>query len=365
VPGLMEGEPFGPVDLGVRAPLARAGRPLHLEVVALDGGYVEISGHRPGRHPLAPSLDNLAELHPLAGRRWLAQLFGELAGGHRPGILPLFDLALGNRPGPVVAPSPQRPPGVDQEHLGSAGSGPDAEEAGTSSRHRAILTATDRPAPTDSYAAAVPTRAVTRAADELAQRDPVVARLRACYGVPRLGHRTPPGDRFATLVRSIAYQQLAGRAAAAIHGRLVTLLDGQVTAERVLATPNEDLLACGLSRAKVAAIIDLAHHVTSEQVNLAAMGRLPDDEVVAELVKVRGIGRWTAEMFLIASLGRLDVWPVDDLGVRIGYRRAWQLPETPTARELGPLGDGFRPWRTVVAWYCWRSAEQTGPAPAR
>jgi DNA-3-methyladenine glycosylase II len=203
----------------------------------------------------------------------------------------------------------------------------------------------------------VPSNAVNRATAELSARDPVLAALVARHGPPTLGRRIPPAaDRFAILARAIAHQQLAGAAAAAIFGRFVALLDGEVTAERVLATSAEAMAGVGLSRAKVAAITDLAEKVSTGQVGLERIGRLPDDEVVAQLVEVRGIGRWTAEMFLITSLGRLDVWPVDDLGVRVGYGRAWGLPEPPKARQLIELGEPFRPWRTVVAWYCWRAA---------
>jgi DNA-3-methyladenine glycosylase II len=155
------------------------------------------------------------------------------------------------------------------------------------------------------------------AARILAERDPVIARLLAEAGPPRLSR--PAESHFGTLVRAIVYQQLAGRAAAAIHGRLIAALGGDVSPETLIALPEEALRAAGLSA-------------------------------------VRGIGTWTAEMFLIFQLRRLDVWPVGDLGVRRGYGLAWQVP-VPTARELRPLGDPFRPYRSVAAWYCWRAAE--------
>ena len=96
-------------------------------------------------------------------------------------------------------------------------------------------------------------------------------------------------------------------------------------------------------------------------VELDRVARLTDDEIVAELTLVRGIGRWTAEMFLIFQLGRLDVWPVDDLGVRNGYARLYGLAVAPKPRELEPLGDGFRPYRSVAAWYCWRATDVVLP----
>ena len=99
-------------------------------------------------------------------------------------------------------------------------------------------------------------------------------------------------------------------------------------------------------------------------VELDRISRLPDDEIVRELTLVRGIGRWTAEMFLMFQLGRLDVWPADDFGVRKGYARLFALAEAPTARALEPLGEPFRPYRSVAAWYCWRAAETVLPQGA-
>ncbi|HEY7947480.1 MAG TPA: hypothetical protein VID75_07385 [Acidimicrobiales bacterium] len=193
-----------------------------------------------------------------------------------------------------------------------------------------------------------------RAAVALAAGDPVVARLVAQYGLPRFGGRTPAGARFAVLARAICYQQLAGKAAAAIHGRFVAAVGGELTPARVLATPVEALRGAGLSAAKAAAVRDLAEKVASGQVALERIGRLADEDVVAHLVQVRGIGRWTAEMFLLGTLGRLDVWPVGDYGVRAGFTVAWGLPEIPTPAALTERGEVFRPYRSVVAWYCWQ-----------
>jgi len=197
----------------------------------------------------------------------------------------------------------------------------------------------------------------TAAARILAERDPVIARLLAGTGPPRLGR--PAESHFGTLVRAIVYQQLAGRAAAAIHGRLIAAAGGEAEPGRLLALSDEQMRAAGLSRAKVASLRDLAAKVLDGTVVLSPRGlaRESDDEIVARLSAVRGIGTWTAEMFLLFQLRRLDVWPVGDLGVRRGYGLAWQIPE-PTARELRPLGDPFRPYRSVAAWYCWRAAER-------
>ena len=194
------------------------------------------------------------------------------------------------------------------------------------------------------------------AARILAEQDPVIARLVAEAGPPRLGR--PTETHLGTLVRAIVYQQLAGRAAAAIHGRLIAVVGGDVSPETLIALTDEQMRAVGLSRNKMASLRDLAAKVLDGTVVLSPRGlaRESDDEIIARLSAVRGIGPWTAEMFLIFQLRRLDVWPVGDLGVRRGFGLAWQVPE-PTARELKPLGEPFRPYRSVAAWYCWRAAE--------
>ena len=194
------------------------------------------------------------------------------------------------------------------------------------------------------------------AARILAERDPVIARLLEQTGPPRL--RRASESHFGTLVQAIVYQQLAGRAAAAIHGRLIAALGGDVQPEALIALSDETLRAVGLSRAKVLALRDLSAKVLDGTVVLSPRGlaRESDEEIIARLSAVRGIGTWTAEMFLLFQLRRLDVWPVGDLGVRRGYGLAWQV-STPTARELQPLGDPYRPYRSVLAWYCWRAAE--------
>ncbi len=159
-------------------------------------------------------------------------------------------------------------------------------------------------------------------------------------------------------MRAIVYQQLAGSAAAAIHGRLIAALGGEAEPDRLVALSDETLRAAGLSRNKTASLRDLAEKVLDGTVILSPRGlsRESNDEIIARLSAVRGIGKWTAEMFLLFQLRRLDVWPTGDLGVRRGYGLAWQVP-TPTAKELDPLGDPYRPYRSIVAWYCWRAAE--------
>jgi DNA-3-methyladenine glycosylase II len=193
----------------------------------------------------------------------------------------------------------------------------------------------------------------------LSGRDPVMHRLVAEVGPARV--RPPMQTHFEALVRSVLYQQLAGAAAAAIHGRLIAALEGQVVPERLLSLPAGTLRSVGLSANKAASLQDLAAKVVDGTIVLdpPRLRAESDAEVVARLTAVRGIGKWTAEMFLMFQLRRLDVWPTGDLGVRKGFGLAWEIP-TPTAKQLEPLGDPHRPYRSVVAWYCWRAAELYG-----
>lgn len=166
-----------------------------------------------------------------------------------------------------------------------------------------------------------------------------------------------PHDPFSFLVRSVTFQQLAGKAAATIHGRLVAALDGTVTPHSVLRASEEDLRGAGLSRGKLTSIRDLAEKVHERSVRLDDLAGMSDDAVVERLVQVRGIGRWTAEMALIFHLRRPDVWPVGDLGVRAGLARVLRLEESLHPKEMELVGIGYRPWRSAVAWYCWRALE--------
>jgi DNA-3-methyladenine glycosylase II len=206
-------------------------------------------------------------------------------------------------------------------------------------------------------------RSYAAAAKILAEQDPVLRRLVDETGVPRFGARSE--THFGTLVRAIVYQQLAGAAAAAIHGRLIAAMNGEVSPELLLSLSDETLRAVGLSRAKVASLRDLAAKVLDGTVILEPrrLGRVSNEDLTARLSSVRGIGRWTAEMFMIFQLRRLDVWPTGDLGVRKGYGLAWGI-QTPTPKQLEPLGDPYRPYRSVVAWYCWRAAERYAGAAA-
>lgn len=202
----------------------------------------------------------------------------------------------------------------------------------------------------------MPRVSAAAATAEIARRDPVMARLVERAGPLRIRAPRDP-DSFVELAQAIAYQQLAGRAAAAIWGRVSAMFDGAMTPEAVLATSDAAFRAAGFSAAKTRSVKDLAEKVLAGVVPLDRLRRMPDDEVVARLSEVRGIGRWTAEMFLIFTLRRMDVWPVLDYGVRNGYRLAYGLAEMPTPKALEPEGDRFRPYRTAAAWYCWRAVD--------
>ena len=189
----------------------------------------------------------------------------------------------------------------------------------------------------------------------VARRDPAMASLIKRAGPIDL--RDPLPDSFAALVRSIMYQQLAGAAASAIHGRFLKLFADSLSPTAVLALPEGAMRAAGVSGPKEAAITDLARKIADGTVPLGDVDSLPDDELVTRLVQVRGIGRWTAEMFLIFQLRRLDVWPVDDYGVRKGWTLAHRKREMIAPKALQGEGDKFRPYRSIAAWYCWRAVE--------
>jgi 3-methyladenine DNA glycosylase/8-oxoguanine DNA glycosylase len=190
--------------------------------------------------------------------------------------------------------------------------------------------------------------------EEVAGRDPVLANLIALVGPVRYRPRNPDGH-FGALVRSIVFQQLAGRAAQAILGRVLAAVGGELSPEALAATPDEVLRAAGLSGNKLASLRDLSAKVLNGTLDLNQSSRRSDEEIIANLVSVRGIGTWTAEMYLMFELRRLDIWPVDDLGVRQGYGLAWRIDPPPLAKELVPLGDRFRPYRSIVARYCWEA----------
>ena len=192
------------------------------------------------------------------------------------------------------------------------------------------------------------------ALEHLAGADPVIGGLIERYGVVVRDRGRPP---FYALVAAIVGQQISVKAAAAILGRLGDLLPDRRSfgAEALAAIPLEQLRAAGLSAAKASYMHDLAAKVAGGQVDLARLPRLSDEEVIAALVQVKGIGRWTAEMFLIFSLGRLDVLPVDDLGLRKAVMGLYGLSHMPKRPDLEDLAGPWQPYRTVATLYLWRS----------
>ncbi len=203
------------------------------------------------------------------------------------------------------------------------------------------------------------------AAAALAERDPTLAGLHSRHGTPTLRRGARPGVRFQALASSIAYQQLAGRAAASIWSRVLDTVGDPFTPAAVLAAGPERLRAAGLSGAKVAALTDLATKVGDGTVRLDRIARLGNSAIIEHLIVVRGIGPWTAQMFLLFDLRRLDVWPTGDYGVRAGYARAFDLDDMPTEREMADLGDISAPYRSVLAWWCWRETDTVTPSGAR
>lgn len=205
---------------------------------------------------------------------------------------------------------------------------------------------------------------VDPAISHIAAADPMVEAFVRRAGVPEV--RPRQGDPLASLARAIVFQQLATRAASAIHRRFVAAIGGSVTAAAILATSPEDLRAAGLSTAKTRSLLDLATKVADGSVPLDELGGLDDDAIVEHLTAVRGIGRWTAEMFLLFELQRPDVWPVDDLGVRHGWRLIHEQEELVPPKALLAEGERFRPHRSTVALLCYHAvhvARGTTPAP--
>lgn len=177
---------------------------------------------------------------------------------------------------------------------------------------------------------------------------------------PCLHQPHPARDPYESLVRAIAYQQLHAKAGDAILGRLVGLFPGQVfpRPEQILATEVEQLRACGFSASKIATIQGIAQATLDGVVPDYPTARAMDDETLIErLTSLRGVGRWTVEMLLIYSLERMDILPADDFGVREGYRRLKGLEVQPTRKQMIEIGQAWRPYRTVAAWYLWRVAK--------
>jgi DNA-3-methyladenine glycosylase II len=194
-----------------------------------------------------------------------------------------------------------------------------------------------------------------KAIRHLQAADPVMAGIIRQVGPYRIEFRDPVFD---TLVRSIVYQQLSGHVAQVIFGRLLAAVPGGLlTPENILALRPAKMRKLGLSKQKTAYIRDLARHTRAGTVNFAGLLELPDAEVIEHLTKVKGVGVWTAHMFLIFALRRANVLPSGDLGVRSAIRKAYGFEELPKPAEIEALGEKWHPYCTVAAWYLWRSLE--------
>ncbi len=204
------------------------------------------------------------------------------------------------------------------------------------------------------------------ALSHLSAADPVMRHLIASIGPFAF---KPMRNRFHTLVRSIVSQQISTKAAAAILKKLDAAVKpyGGLTPEAILKLSTVRMRKAGLSPQKQTYLRDLAKRVHERQVRLDRLHRLPDEEVIAELIQVKGIGRWTAQMFLIFTLARADVFPHDDLGVRAAIKRFYRLAELPDKETSHRIAEAWRPYATVGSWYCWRSlalpAESVAPEP--
>lgn len=192
-------------------------------------------------------------------------------------------------------------------------------------------------------------------AERIMAADPAFGPLVAQVGLPPARRIAPVDERFPSLIRSITFQLLATSAANTIHQRVIEACGGTVTVESVLAAGPELLRGAGLNRSKSEAMVELATHVSDGRINLAAHGRRSDDDVIDEVSAVKGIGPWTAQMYLMHTLGRHDVWPVGDFGVRHGWSLLHGLDETIDQRELRVEGERFQGERSNVAWYCWQA----------
>jgi DNA-3-methyladenine glycosylase II len=195
----------------------------------------------------------------------------------------------------------------------------------------------------------------------LSRHDPVMRALIKQVG-PCLLKPGARGDHFTTILRAIVGQQLSARAAETIFQRVAALHPNgrKIVPADILEAPDEALRAAGLSNAKTIYVKDLAMRVESGELNFAKLIRKPDDEIIDALVAVKGIGRWTAEMFLIFRLGRPDVWAIDDLGLRNAVRNLYGIE--PTKPNLIAVAEPWRPWRSIASWYLWRSLANTAPS---
>jgi DNA-3-methyladenine glycosylase II len=193
-----------------------------------------------------------------------------------------------------------------------------------------------------------------KAISHLKRSDPVLAAIIGRVGEYSIQFRSPD---FETLVRSIVSQQLSGRVASVIFGRLADAVGGNMTPASILKLRPARMRALGLSGSKTAYIRDLARHARDGKVVFEKLAELPDEEVIAHLTKVKGIGVWTVHMFLMFALRRPNVLPIGDLGIRNAVRKAYALEEMPAPKDIEALAAKWHPYCTVASWYLWRSLE--------
>jgi O-6-methylguanine DNA methyltransferase len=261
----------------------------------------------------------------------------------RPGTARAVGAILGANPVPVIVPC-HRCLGADGSLVGFSGGGGIRQKARLLHREGHVFDADHE-----------------RGMRALMRRDAVMKRIVPVVG-PYLPWPLRPRPAWDTLVRAIIHQQLSVAAGRTICGRVAALTPGGrfPRPAEILAVPDATLRAAGLSRAKTAYVKDLAARVQDGRLRLQRLPRLDDDAAVAALTEVKGIGRWSAQMHLIFHLGRLDVLPVDDLGLQNAAARAYGLGETVTAAQLDELGARWRPWRSLASWYLWQAADMGG-----
>ena len=202
-------------------------------------------------------------------------------------------------------------------------------------------------------------RAMRLAVADLSQRDRRLGTVIAAHPLCTIGRNPKPISHFESLLESVISQQLAVKAADTIHARVVKLAGGKISPAKVLQISETAMREAGVSGAKFKTIQGLADAVQSKQININKLHEIESDQAIFDqLTSLWGIGPWTVDMFMMFQLGRLDIWPTGDLGVRRGYEKIYKLKEEITPKELDKKGDKFKPYRSIVAWYCWRALEK-------
>jgi len=194
---------------------------------------------------------------------------------------------------------------------------------------------------------------------ELSARDKRLAKVIAAHPLCTIGRNSNPVTHFESLVESVISQQLAVKAADTIHARIVDLAKGEINPKRILKISEGQMREAGVSGAKFKTIQGLAEAAHSKRIPINQLHEIESDqEISTQLTSLWGIGPWTVDMFMMHQLGRLNIWPTGDLGVRRGYEKIYKLKEEITPAALVKKGEKFNPFRSVVAWYCWRALEK-------